>query len=114
MRYRKSSLYLAALTVVSLSLLVGCSFNPGDPKQSSGTPPPSEPSGPGTPPAATLLITEAGLWAAAVNPVTNTEYVINDNGTMSVIDGVTNALTATIQLGGTPYAMAINSVTNMI
>jgi hypothetical protein len=49
MGYCRSALDLAALTVVSLSLLAGCGFNPGDPKQTIGTPPPSVPSGPPSP-----------------------------------------------------------------
>ena len=51
---------------------------------------------------------------AAVNPVTNKIYVANFNdGTVTVIDGVTNQ-TTTVQVGGTPKKIAINTVTDRI
>ena len=53
-------------------------------------------------------------WAIAVNPVTNTIYVVNSNSNnVTVIDGATNA-TATVTAGSFPDAIAVNPVTNMI
>lgn len=53
--------------------------------------------------------------ATVVNPVTNKIYVANYGGnTVSVIDGATNAVTATVTVGTYPFAMAVNSVTNKI
>ncbi|HZR29626.1 MAG TPA: Ig-like domain repeat protein, partial [Terriglobales bacterium] len=50
----------------------------------------------------------------AVNPVTNKIYVTNSgSGTMTVIDGATNAAT-TIGTGGFPAAVAVNPATNRI
>jgi YVTN family beta-propeller protein len=49
----------------------------------------------------------------AVNPVTNRIYVANfDSGNVTVIDGATNVVTATLAAGG--GALAINPVTNKI
>jgi YVTN family beta-propeller protein len=48
-----------------------------------------------------------------VNPVTNRIYVANfDSGNVTVIDGATNVVTATLAAGG--GALAINPVTNKI
>jgi YVTN family beta-propeller protein len=53
--------------------------------------------------------------AVAVNPVTNKVYVINaGDNTVSVIDGSTNAVTATVAIGGNPVAIAVNTMTNQI
>jgi DNA-binding beta-propeller fold protein YncE len=55
----------------------------------------------------------------AVNPVTNKIYVPNEggvsnvNGTVTVIDGATNA-TTTVTVGEVPDAVAVDSVTNKI
>src|ERR1022692_270134 len=66
-----------------------------------------------------------GPWAIAVNTVTNQIYVANSNtvinqeyvpntsGTVTVIDGATNA-TTTVPVGSYPDAIAVNSVTNKI
>src|ERR1022692_142881 len=66
-----------------------------------------------------------GPWAIAVNTVTNQIYVANSNtvinqeyvpntsGTVTVIDGATNA-TTTVPVGSYPGAIAVNSVTNKI
>jgi len=52
--------------------------------------------------------------AMAVNAVTNKIYVANQlDGTVSVIDGATNA-TTTLVTGSTPFALAVNPVTNKI
>jgi YVTN family beta-propeller protein len=66
-----------------------------------------------------------GPWAIAVNTVTNQIYVANSNtvinqeyvpntsGTVTVIDGATNA-TTTVPVGSDPEVIAVNSVTNKI
>jgi len=59
----------------------------------------------------------------AINPVTNKIYVVNgcgndptctNNGTVTVIDGATNLIAATVRVGTYPDAVAVNSVTNEI
>lgn len=59
----------------------------------------------------------------AVNPVTNRIYVANEcgsdpacagDGTVTVIDGVSNTVIATVTVGSEPYGVAVNSVTNTI
>jgi YVTN family beta-propeller protein len=51
----------------------------------------------------------------AVNPATNRIYVANTNdGTVSVINGATNAVVATITVGSSPFGVAVNPVTNGI
>jgi YVTN family beta-propeller protein len=60
--------------------------------------------------------------SVALNPVTNRIYVVscgNDEycggaGTVSVIDGVSNTVVATVTVGNGPYGVAVNSVTNKI
>ena len=53
---------------------------------------------------------------AAVNPATNTVYVTNFGAsTVSVINGQTNTVTATIRVGpagSEPYGVAVNPATN--
>jgi len=51
--------------------------------------------------------------AIAIDSVTNMIYVANENGTVTVINGSTNA-TTTITAGATPHAIAVNPATNMI
>jgi len=54
-------------------------------------------------------------WAVAVNPKTNRVYVANEgDGTVSVIDGDTAAVVATIPVGYMPWAVAVNPDTNRI
>ena len=56
-----------------------------------------------------------GPKAVAVNPVSNRAYVINEfSGTMSVIDGATNRVSATVDVGALPSSIALNPVTNKI
>jgi YVTN family beta-propeller protein len=56
-----------------------------------------------------------GPYSAVVNPVTNTIYVLNQtSNSVSVIDGATNTVTATIPTGNLPYGLAVNPVTNTI
>jgi len=51
----------------------------------------------------------------AVNLVTNMVYAANYNdGTVSVMDGNTNAVVATIPVGPMPFSLAVNPVTNLI
>ncbi|HWU37189.1 MAG TPA: YncE family protein, partial [Candidatus Acidoferrum sp.] len=53
--------------------------------------------------------------AVAINPVTNKIYVANmGDGSVTVIDGVTNHPTGVYTGGGDPYAVAVNSETNTI
>jgi YVTN family beta-propeller protein len=49
----------------------------------------------------------------AVNSVTNKIYVANQGGTVTVIDGTTDA-TTTINTGGDSYGIALNATTNKI
>jgi YVTN family beta-propeller protein len=53
-----------------------------------------------------------------VNPVTNTIYILNvGDNTVSVINGATNAVTATVPIpgaGGFLQSIAVNPVTNMV
>ena len=56
----------------------------------------------------------------AVNPVTNRIYentlagVVATNGVLSVIDGATNTVTATITVGDDPFGVAVNTTVNRI
>jgi YVTN family beta-propeller protein len=53
--------------------------------------------------------------AVAVNPVTNTIYVANQNSeSVTVIDGSTNNITTTVTVGGEPAAIAVDAVTNQV
>ncbi len=73
----------------------------------------------------TTVTVEAGPAAIAVNSVTNKIYATNScgnhpncvypypPGTVTVIDGATNN-TTTVNVGGDPRALAVNSVTNKI
>jgi YVTN family beta-propeller protein len=50
-----------------------------------------------------------------VNPATNRIYVPNGlSGTVSVIDGVSNAVVDVFAVGGTPTAVGVNPVTNRL
>jgi len=50
------------------------------------------------------------LWVAA-NPKTDTIYVANNGGGLSVINGRTNKVTATIRVGSRPFWVAANPKT---
>jgi len=53
--------------------------------------------------------------AIAVNPVTSTIYVVNSaSNNVSVINGATNSLTATVNTGTNPVAIAVNPASNMV
>ncbi len=53
--------------------------------------------------------------AVAVNTVTNRVYVANNgSGSVSVLDGSSNAVVATLDVGKTPYVLAVNEATNKI
>jgi beta-lactam-binding protein with PASTA domain len=49
----------------------------------------------------------------AVNAITHKTYVANGSGTVTVVDGTTHAIT-TLEVGGSPSAIAVNPVTNMV
>lgn len=54
----------------------------------------------------------AGPISIAVNSRTGRAYVVNaDDGTVSVIDGDTDAVIATVPVGSHPYSIAVNSAT---
>ena len=55
-----------------------------------------------------------GPGAVAVNPSTDTVYVANGDGTVSVIDGTSNAVTHTISVGGYPTAVAVDASTDTV
>jgi YVTN family beta-propeller protein len=67
---------------------------------------------------------ESGSYGVAINSVTNRIYVANYcgtdltcstySGTVSVIDGVSNTVMTTVNVGANPYAPVVNSVTNQI
>jgi YVTN family beta-propeller protein len=60
---------------------------------------------------ATVPVDAAGT--VDVNPVTDRVYVTQDaDNTVSVINGRTNAVTATITGGDHPFAVAVNPLTN--
>jgi YVTN family beta-propeller protein len=62
---------------------------------------------------ATFIAVGGGASAVALNPVTNQIYVTNfDSGNVTVIDGATSVVTATLAASG--GALAINPVTNKI
>jgi len=69
-------------------------------------------------PAQSTVVTDTvGTYPAgiAINPATNTIYVTNhDSNTVSVINGATNTMVATIPVGNNPMAIAVNPVTNTI
>ena len=56
-----------------------------------------------------------GPVALAVNPQTNRIYVANnESGSVSVVDGAAEAVTATLDVGANPYALAVDSTSNRI
>ena len=62
--------------------------------------------------AQSLVGTGSQPFAVAVNPATNTIYVVNNGpNTVTVIDGATNT-TRTVTVGRTPVAISVNPVTN--
>jgi YVTN family beta-propeller protein len=61
------------------------------------------------------LTTPSQPFAVAVNPATNKVYVANFGANnVSVIDGATNAITATVTAGTNPTALAIDAAQNLI
>ena len=55
-----------------------------------------------------------GPVSIGINVRTGRAYVINaDDGTVSVIDGDTDAVVATVAVGGHPYSIAVNSATGV-
>jgi YVTN family beta-propeller protein len=56
-----------------------------------------------------------GPVSIAVNATTGRAYVANvTDGTVSVLDGATDAVLATVPVGDLPYSIAANSVTNKV
>jgi YVTN family beta-propeller protein len=56
-----------------------------------------------------------GPVSIAVNTTTGRAYVANvTDGTVSVLDGATDAVLATVPVGDLPYSIAANSVTNKV
>lgn len=54
-------------------------------------------------------------FGVAVNPLTNRIYVANySSGTVSVVNGATNTVTATIPMGSNPSAVTVNPLTDRI
>ena len=72
----------------------------------------------------TTIPVDQAPFAVAVNPTTNMIYVTNnfgavggqnnDDGTVSVINGSTNALAATFHVGANPSGVAIDPATNYL
>ena len=53
--------------------------------------------------------------AIAVNPVTNRVYVVNTgSGTVTVLDGKSDAVMATVDVGKRPYAIAVDAVNDKV
>lgn len=63
----------------------------------------------------TLNVGEGSI-AAAVNPLTNRIYVVQDSAPsfVSVIDGNDDTIVTTVPVGGSPSAIAVNPITNQI
>jgi YVTN family beta-propeller protein len=56
----------------------------------------------------------AGPISIGVDTRTGRAYVVNaDDGTVSVIDGDTDAVVATVDVGGHPYSIAVNSASGL-
>ena len=75
------------------------------------------PLGLSSPAGASSPIISVGImpFAVAVNPSTNTVYVANAFGnSVSVINGSTNTITATVSVGTHPRGVAVNPSTNTI
>src|SRR5271154_2269259 len=61
------------------------------------------------------LVVGSSPAAVAVNPVTDTIYVVNSSGnSVSVINGATNSVIATVNTGSNPVALAVNPLSNMV
>jgi YVTN family beta-propeller protein len=104
----KNCLRLQAVPLlIAVFFLSGCGGSTSSTTQSHPTP-------------ATVIATvPLGISPIAVdvNPVTNRIYVANQGdqpGTVSVIDGATNAVVASVPVGMAPMALAVNSQTNKV
>ena len=61
------------------------------------------------------LAAQSMPWSVAVNPATNKIYVANNGeNNVSIIDGNTNIVTATVDAGTNPYALAVDASRNLI
>jgi len=75
-----------------------------------------------------VLLLSTSIWArtttrirvgrypsfVSVNSATNFIYVSNESGTVTVIDGATNTVTASISVGGFAQGIAVNPASNQI
>jgi YVTN family beta-propeller protein len=52
--------------------------------------------------------------ALAIDPATNTIYVADYSGIVTVIDGATNTVVATVPVGLYPVAVAVNPATHLV
>jgi YVTN family beta-propeller protein len=62
----------------------------------------------------TVMIVTARPWGVAVNPSTNRVYVTTLANKVSVIDGASNEIVATVTVGNTSKEVAVNANTNRI
>lgn len=62
----------------------------------------------------TPFVGNVGVAAIDVNPNTNELYVADGSSKVTVIDGATGSITATIEVGTSPVAVAVDSQTNFI
>ena len=70
---------------------------------------------PGTPTVVATIAVGANPVAVAVNSATNRIYVSNyDSGSVTVVDGLSNAVIATIPVGSNPFGITANPATNRI
>ncbi len=60
------------------------------------------------------LTTITGQVAVAVNPLTNKIYFVDGYNYLTVVDGSSDTVTATVTVGLDPVAVAVNPATNMI
>ncbi|GAK01357.1 hypothetical protein [Geomicrobium sp. JCM 19055] len=52
-------------------------------------------------------------YRTAIDPTTNTAYIVVNNGTLAVVDGVTNEVLDVIPVGRAPRAVAISPATRL-
>lgn len=60
------------------------------------------------------LATTAGQTAVAVNPLTNMIYFVDSFNYLTVVDGSTDTVVATVTVAPDPVAVAVNPATNLI
>jgi YVTN family beta-propeller protein len=107
---RFASPALAFITAATLSLIVGCGVGAKATAAAAVTPPPAGTISPTIPPP-----TPAVPYGVVFNAATNLYYIANGPAdSVSVMDGATNKLTATIAVGVPVSLLAINTTTNTI